>query len=96
LFGIRPLDVLRVSVAITLMWASVEKWAYPEWSRPIIEATPGMTLGFSREVFMQAAGVIEFALSFALLLGPLVRRTAAIILFAMFISAVGPFGKIDA
>jgi hypothetical protein len=29
IFGFRPMDVLRWSTAITLMWASVEKWAYP-------------------------------------------------------------------
>ena len=45
---------------------------------------------------MQAAGVIEFTLAFALLWTPLVRRTAALILAAIFISAVFEFGKVDA
>ena len=40
--------------------------------------------------------MVEFSLSFALLLTPLVRRVAAIILCAMFVSAVPEFGKIDA
>ena len=40
LFGIRPMDVVRVSAAITLMWASVEKWAYPDWTVPLLAATP--------------------------------------------------------
>ena len=34
LFGMRPLDVVRWAAAITLMWASVEKWAYPQWTLP--------------------------------------------------------------
>jgi len=95
-FGFRAVDALRASVAITLMWASVEKWAYPQWSYPIIESNPALTMGFSREFYMQAAGLVEYALSFAILLGPLVRRTAAAILLGIFISAIGPFGKIDA
>ena len=96
LIGIRALDILRYGIAITLMWASVEKWAYPHWSHDIVQSHPELTLGFTNEYFMQAAGVIEFALSFAILLGPLVRRTAAAVLVGMFASAVIPFGRIDA
>ena len=95
-FGKRALDVVRYAAAITLMWASIEKWAYPEWSFPLFVQYPNMTLGFDQEFYMQAAGVIEFTLAFALLWTPLVRRVAAILLSAMFISAIFEFGKIDA
>ncbi len=96
LLGVRPSDLVRWSAAITLMWASVEKWAYPEWSFPLLVQHPTMTLGYDPEFFMRAAGVIEFTLAFALLWTPLVRRVAAILLAAMFVSAVIEFGKIDA
>ncbi|WP_238271700.1 hypothetical protein, partial [Methylobacterium cerastii] len=96
LYGIRPLDVVRAAAAVTLMWASVEKWAYPEWTAPLLAAKPGMTFGASPELFMKAAGVVEFTLAFALIWTPLVRRTAAIILAAIFVSAVFEFGKVDA
>ncbi|MCJ2057567.1 hypothetical protein MKL09_13480 [Methylobacterium sp. J-048] len=95
-FGLRPLDIVRWTAAITLMWASIEKWAYPDWTAPLIAAKPEMTLGATPELFMQAAGVIEFTLAFALLWTPLVRRCAAIILAAVFVSAVFEFGKVDA
>jgi hypothetical protein len=94
-FGARPIDVLRWAAGITLMWASIEKWAYPEWSYPLFITHPDMGWGFSPEFFMRAAGAVEFALAFALIWTPLVRRVASIILAAMFISAVGEFGKID-
>lgn len=94
-FGMRPLDMLRWAAGITLMWASIEKWAYPEWSFPLLVSHPGMTLGFSAELFMRAAGAIEFALAFALIWTPLLARVGAIILAAMFVSAVFEFGKID-
>jgi hypothetical protein len=96
LFGARPVDVLRWSAAVTLMWASIEKWAYPQWSFPLFITHPQMTLGYTPEFFMRAAGMVEFTLSFALLLTPLARRTAALILTGMFVSAVFGFGKIDA
>jgi hypothetical protein len=95
-FGLRPLDIVRWTAAITLMWASIEKWAYPQWTDPLLAAKPEMTLGATPELFMQAAGVIEFTLAFALVWTPLVRRCAAIILAAIFISAVFEFGKVDA
>ncbi|HJS87027.1 MAG TPA: hypothetical protein VJ779_16340 [Acetobacteraceae bacterium] len=95
-FGLRPLDVLRYATAITLMWASVEKWAYPQWTYPLLATHPEMTFGFTPEFYMRAAGLVEFALAFTLACGPLMRRTSAIILAAMFISAVFEFGKVDA
>jgi hypothetical protein len=55
-----------------------------------------LALGLDKTFYLTAAGMIEFALAFALLWTPLVRRVAAILLAGMFISAVLEFGKIDA
>ena len=95
-FGLRPLDVVRWTAAITLMWASIEKWAYPEWTFPLFITHAKMTLGYDREFFMRAAGAIEFTLAFSLIWTPLVRRASAIVLAAMFTTAVSEFGKVDA
>ncbi len=95
LFTLRPVDVVRYGAAITLMWASIEKWAYPDWSFPLFMQHPTLTLGFDPEFYMRAAGVIEFGLAFALVWTPLVRRCAAVILCGTFISACFEFGKID-
>jgi hypothetical protein len=95
IFGIKPLDILRYATAITLMWASIEKWAFPEWSFPLFIEHPALSLGFDSEFYMRAAGVVEFTLAFALLWTPLVRRCAAIVLAGMFISAGLGFGKVD-
>ena len=96
ILGQRPIDVLRWSLAVTLMWASVEKWAYPEWTYPLFAAKPEMAMGFDPAFYMRAAGVVEFALAFALTLSPFTRRCAAIMLASIFITAVVGFGKIDA
>jgi hypothetical protein len=95
LFGVRAVDIVRWTAGVTLMWASVEKWAYPEWSFPLFADHPGMALGFTPEFFMRAAGAVEFALAFALIWTPLVRRLASVLLTAMFVSAVAEFGKVD-
>ncbi len=95
-FGLRPLDLLRWSAAVTLMWASIEKWAFPQWTFPIFVTHPGMSFGFDIAFYMRAAGVVEFTLAFALLGTSLVRRSAAVILTAMFTAAIGEFGLIDA
>jgi hypothetical protein len=94
--GIRPVDMLRYAAALTLMWASIEKWAYPQWTYPLFVSHPTLSFGFSRDFYMQAAGVVEFSLAFALCWTPLARRVAGLILTAMFVSAIFEFGKIDA
>jgi hypothetical protein len=94
--GTMPLTIVRWSVGITLMWASVEKWGYPEWTYAILDQKPGLALGFSHPFYMTAAGMVEFGFAFAMIWTPLVRRLAAIVLLATFISAIFEFGKIDA
>lgn len=89
-------DVLRWGAAITLMWASIEKFAYPEWSFPVLDAMPFLTLGLDHETFMILAGIAEFALAFALIWTPLIRRLSAGLLCLLFSAAIVPFGKIDA
>ncbi len=93
---LRPLDLLRWSAAITLMWAAIEKWAYPEWSYPLFVAHPNMGMGFDPSFYMRAAGVVEFTLAFALTCTPLMRRIAAAILLGPFVGAISEFGRIDA
>ncbi len=94
--GLRPVDVLRWAAAITLMWASVEKWAYPEWTYPLLLTHTHMTMGLAPDFYMTAAGLVEFGLAFALVCAPLVSRLSAIVLTALFTSAIAEFGRIDA
>ncbi|MDE2116033.1 MAG: hypothetical protein KGJ29_14335, partial [Hyphomicrobiales bacterium] len=63
-FSIEPVTFLRWSTGLTLIWASVEKWAYPEWTYALAVSHPGMFGGFSKEFFLCAAGGVEFALAF--------------------------------
>ncbi len=90
------LSAVRVATAVTLLWASVEKWAFPEWSFMLMAERPGMSLGFDPEFYMIAAGFVEFCAAFLLLTGSVAARVAAFVLLLMFLSAIVPFGIIDA
>lgn len=93
----RPaLILLRWSAAVTLMWASVEKWGYPDWTFPLLDQHAHISMGLSQAFFMTASGMVEFGCAFALIWSPLVRRLAAVALTATFVSAIFEFGKIDA
>lgn len=70
----------------SLMWAAIEKWAYPQWTYPLLEARPYLTLGIPAGDFMVVAGFVEFALAFYILTG----------LSLIFVSAILDFGKLDA
>jgi hypothetical protein len=88
-------DVLRWTVALSLLWPSMEKFVYPGWIAPIAAAHPELTLGIDVATFITAAGVVEFGLAFALLWTPLVRRLAALTLALMLVAATFDFGKVD-
>jgi hypothetical protein len=86
---------LRWTVALSLMWPSMEKFLYPSWVAPILTEHPELTLGFDVGTVITAAGVVEFGLAFALFWTPLVRRFAAAGLAALLFAATFDFGKID-
>jgi hypothetical protein len=89
-------SVLRVLTAVTLLWAGIEKFAYPEWSFQLLQQQPGMTLGLDPEFFMVASGFVEFCAAYLLLTGMLSARAAALVLLGFFLSAILGFGLIDA
>ena len=79
-WSVKPLDVLRSATSVTLMWASVEKWAYPQWTYPLFVTHHDMAMGFDPIFYMKAAGVVEFSLAFGLIgtaAGATLRRGSA-------------------
>jgi hypothetical protein len=89
-------STIRICTGVTLLWASIEKFAFPEWSFMLMTQRPGIMLGFEPEFYMVAAGFVEYCTAFLLLTGNLAARAAAMILLAFFVSAIVPFGVIDA
>ena len=90
------MPVLYVSLCASLMWGAVEKWAYPHWTFPLLEARPYLTFGIPPEDFMVVAGFVEFAFAFHILTGLGLLRLGVAGLGAIFLLAILDFGKLDA
>jgi hypothetical protein len=89
--------VLYATTAITLLWASVEKWGYPFWTYPLLAREPGLLMGLEPRTFMVLAGFVEFNLTFMMLSSvSLLSRTIALGLGSVFALAIYKFGLIDA
>jgi len=104
--GIRSLDIERlapyalsilyVSTVQTLLWASIEKWAYWNWTMPLLETHREITFGIDPRAYIMLAGFVEFAATYVLLVGRLSQRASAFALLVIFIAAIVDFGKLDA
>lgn len=90
------MPILYATVCISLMWAGIEKWAYPQWTLPLLEARPYLTLGIPPEHFMVVAGFVEFTLAFYILTGLGLLRLGIFGLGLIFVAAILDFGKLDA
>ena len=88
--------VLGISLALSLMWVSIEKFVYPHWTLCVMQQHPIITFGFEPHAVTQLAGIVEFSLAFSLLWTPLIRRAAAVVLGVLMSAAILEFGKIDA
>lgn len=89
-------NVMRCCTGITLLWAGIEKFAFPEWSFVLLDEKPDIAFGLNAEFYMVAAGFVEFCCAYLLIIGALSARAAALVLQFFFVSAVYYFGIIDA
>lgn len=89
--------VLFASTGLTLIWASVEKFGYPQWTYPLLEKNPDMLMGMQPYPYMVLAGFIEFSVAF-ILLGAVsvIGRLVALGLQSIFVFAILKFGLADA
>jgi hypothetical protein len=89
--------VLFAATGLTLGWAAIEKFAYPQWTYPFLQRNPGMTVGMSPDLFMTVSGFIEFTLGFVVLgAASVVGRLVALGLQSIFVLAIFKFGVVDA
>jgi hypothetical protein len=89
--------VLFAATGITLLWAAMEKFAYPEWSYAMLRLHPDMLMGLQPETFMLLAGFVEFSVAFVLLgAASIAGRVVALAFQAIFMLAIFEFGLLDA
>jgi uncharacterized membrane protein YphA (DoxX/SURF4 family) len=90
------LAVLRISMGFSLLWAGLEKWAYPNWSINLLaNDLSGVSMGLHPVFFVMEAGFIEFSLAFVMIFGRLASQIAAVVLVVVLISAMPLVGAID-
>lgn len=89
--------ILYIAISVTLQWASIEKFVYPEWTFPILEERPYLSFGLSGQHFMILAGVVEFACAFLLIsVSGIAFVVTTLALNLVFVLAIFDFGKVDA
>ena len=89
--------VLYAATGITLLWAAMEKFAYPQWTYGVLRSHPEMLLGMQAETYMVLAGFLEFSVAFILLgAASVAGRIVAIGLQGVFMLAIFKFGLLDA
>jgi len=88
---------LFATTGLTIGWGAIEKFAYPQWTYPLLEDQPDLLLGLSPDFFMVLAGFVEFNIAFILLSSAsIASRLIALVLNTIFLMAVWMFGMIDA
>jgi len=89
--------ILFASTGLTLTWAAIEKFAYPQWTFALLNANPGMRMGMDSLTYMTLAGFVEFNITFILLgAASMIGRLVALGLQSVFILAIFKFGIVDA
>jgi hypothetical protein len=93
---VRATTLLRLSIALSLMWGGIEKWLFPQWTYPLLCGSGrDLLMGLSPDFFMQCAGFVEFCLSFVVIVGSVAARVAAFAIIGVFLLAMPMFGMID-
>jgi uncharacterized membrane protein YphA (DoxX/SURF4 family) len=86
--------ILRLTTALTLVWLGIDKWWHPDWSYAVLEAYDLPMFGFSREMFVFGAGLVETAVGVALLLGTVVRLIGVVLALLFALTALVFQGEI--
>ncbi|HET8744842.1 MAG TPA: hypothetical protein VFM98_04520 [Ramlibacter sp.] len=91
------LAIFRLTVATSFMWVGIEKWIHPAWTQDVLQhRLPVLLLGQSPEFVAMAAGFVEVALAFLILLGGVSAQLGAIALMLLVSSAIPLAGVVDA
>ena len=89
--------VLYAITGICFLWIAIEKFAYPQWTYPLLAENPDLLFGMQPYPYMVLAGFVEFVIIFLLLgAASVVTRILALALQTILVLAIFKFGLIDA
>lgn len=88
---------LFAATGVNFLWLAIEKFAYPQWTYPLLAEHPSLLMGMAPEFYMILAGYVEVMIIFTLLgAASVVTRVIAFCFQALFVLAIFEFGLIDA
>jgi len=94
-FGTRlqvaSIAILYVTTGLSLSWAAIEKWVYPQMAFDIIANHGIPTFGFPAVLFLVLAGWVELSVGYLLITGVL-NRLLALVVTLLFVLTSSLFG----
>lgn len=88
---------LYAVTGINFLWLSIEKFAFPDWTYPLLAKHPGILMGIAPEIYMVLAGFVEFVIIFTLLgAASVVTRLIAFAFQTLLVLGIFEFGLVDA
>jgi len=88
--------VLFAGTGINFLWLSIEKFAYPQWTYPLLTENPELLMGMDPATYMILAGFIEIMIIFTLLgAASVLTRLVALAFQMLFVITIFKFGLLD-
>ena len=88
---------LYAVTGINFLWLSIEKFAFPDWTYPLLAKHPGILMGIDPGTYMLLAGFVEFVIIFTLLgAASVVTRLIAFAFQTLLVLGIFEFGLVDA
>jgi len=89
--------VLFAMTGINFLWLAIEKFAYPQWTYPLLAENPDLLMGIDPQTYMVLAGFVEFVIIFLLFgAASVVTRLVAFGFQTLLVLGILKFGLIDA
>tara|TARA_R110000868_G_scaffold129751_2_gene338846 strand:- start:1192 stop:2319 length:1128 start_codon:yes stop_codon:yes gene_type:complete len=88
---------LYAVTGINFLWLSIEKFAFPDWTYPLLAKHPALLMGIAPETYMVLAGFVEFVIIFTLLgAASVATRLIAFAFQTLLVLGIFEFGLVDA
>lgn len=88
---VAAIPVLYIATGLSLSWAAVEKWVYPQMALDILTRHGIPTFGFPPEIFLMLAGWVELGVGYLLITGVL-NRFLSLVVTLLFVATSSLFG----
>jgi len=83
--------VLYITTGLSLAWAAIEKWVFPDMALDILTHNPIPTFGFPQDAFLVLSGWIELGVAYLLITGVL-NRFLSLVVTLLFVMTSSLFG----